>query len=136
MKAAQTPNRDKRPSGSPTEDPVAFGDQFTCDSGYAQAEVDTGLGDSKIIMVCKDWATEWVDSYCVPNRGHEFVVEALQPFAGNLIPKHIYSDKAPEILSDIRLHAHGPMTLSHLADQQQMALLRMQSSMSLTVPLQ
>ena len=95
MQSAQNPNRAKRPSDRPTEEPVVFGDQFTCDSGYAQAEVDTGLGDSKIIMVCKDRATEWVDSYCVPNRGHEFVVEALQHFAGNLIPKRIYSDNAP-----------------------------------------
>ena len=135
MQSAQTPNRAKRPSDSPTEEPVVFGDQFTCDSGYAQAEVDTGLGDSKIIMVCKDRATEWVDSYCVPNRGHEFVVEvaSFSLATSSQSTSTLTTPRKSCLPSD---SLHGPMTLPHLADHQQMALLRTQSSMSLSVPLQ
>ena len=86
---------------SEPDPPEAFADQVTADSLIMGSGEHSVRGDTTA-LVCFDRYTKFL--YAFPDKSHNVnaIVSAFQKYFGKAIPKHVYTDSAPELSKAIK----------------------------------
>ena len=96
-KATRRPAR--RQQHGPAEVPMAFGDLVNADYIVAQSEESMGLTGERDALVIVDRAEpNYMDCYPLMSRTAGDAYGALSEYFGQVVPKRMYTDNAPELI--------------------------------------
>ena len=88
----------RRQHTKPEDKPKKFGDLGNADYIVAQSKEAMGLTGERDALVIVDRATSYIDCFPLMSRLSSDAYGALKEFYGDVAPKRLYTDNAPELI--------------------------------------
>ena len=82
--------------------PKKFGDLVNADYIVAQSQEAMGLTGERDGLAMVDYPTDFIDCFPLMTRHASEAYGAIKEFMGDVVPKRVYTDNAPELIKACR----------------------------------